>query len=165
MAKKTNKNKALTVNSSINDLSNRLLIETDLEEFNKIKNLFDLNLKKKEIVRLGKLSELQELTINEMSNRLINRSDCFNNQDLLNYFKTIEDAISRGDTSLDNINTTNIQITQNQINMTPEDTLDRQSKQKVLEAVKAILNKANSIDTSNAVEVDYTLQEKTEDNE
>ncbi len=165
MAKKTNKNKALTVNSSINDLSNRLLIETDLEEFNKIKNLFDLNLKKKEIVRLGKLSELQELTINEMSNRLINRSDCFNNQDLLNYFKTIEDAISRGDTSLDNINTTNIQITQNQINMTSEDTLDRQSKQKVLEAVKAILNKANSIDTSNAVEVDYTLQEKTEDNE
>lgn len=155
MAKKTNKNKVLTVNSSINDLSNRLLIETDLEEFNRIKTLFDLNLKKKEIIRLGKLSELQELTINEMSNRLINKSDNFNNEDLLKYFKFIEEALSKGNTSLEDINTTTIQVTQNQVNINTEDTLDRESKQRVLEAVKSILNKANISTSQKVVDVDF----------
>ena len=144
----SDENKLVPINleTPIEELSDRILNETDIEQFDKMKNLFDLNMKKKEIIRLNKLNDLQDLTVEEMSNRLQKRSGEFSNQDLLGYFKTIQDSISKSDTSLDGIDVASIKVIQNQlnINMNNEDGLSRESKNKVIEAIRSILDKSTS---------------------
>lgn len=144
----SDENKLVPINleTPIEELSDRILNETDIEQFDKMKNLFDLNMKKKEIIRLNKLSDLQDLTVEEMSNRLQKRSGEFSNQDLLGYFKTIQESISKSDTSLDGIDVASIKVIQNQlnINMNNEDGLSRESKNKVIEAIRSILDKSTS---------------------
>lgn len=144
----SDENKLVPINleTPIEELSDRILNETDIEQFDKMKNLFDLNMKKKEIIRLNKLNDLQDLTVEEMSNRLQKRSGEFSNQDLLGYFKTIQDSISRSDTSLDGIDVASIKVIQNQlnINMNNEDGLSRESKNKVIEAIRSILDRSTS---------------------
>ena len=135
------------VDTPIDVLNERILNETDMEQFDKIKSIFDLNIKKKEILRLGKLSDLQDLTIEEMSNRLKKRSGEFSNQDLIGYFKTIQDTINKSDTSLDNLDVASIKVVQNQvnINMNHEDELNRDEKNRVIEAIRSILNKSAEV--------------------
>lgn len=144
----SDENKLVSINleTPIEELSDRILNETDIEQFDKMKNLFDLNMKKKEIIRLNKLNDLQDLTVEEMSNRLQKRSGEFSNQDLLGYFKTIQESISKSDTSLDGIDVASIKVIQNQlnINMNNEDSLSRESKNKVIEAIRSILDKSTS---------------------
>lgn len=144
----SDENKLVPINleTPIEELSDRILNETDIEQFDKMKNLFDLNMKKKEIIRLNKLNDLQDLTVEEMSNRLQKRSGEFSNQDLLGYFKTIQESISKSDTSLDGIDVASIKVIQNQlnINMNNEDSLSRESKNKVIEAIRSILDKSTS---------------------
>ena len=144
----TEENKLVPINleTPIEELSDRILSETDIEQFDKMKNLFDLNMKKKEIIRLNKLNDLQDLTVEEMSKRLQKRSGEFSNQDLLGYFKTIQESISKSDTSLDGIDVASIKVIQNQlnINMNNEDGLSRESKNKVIEAIRSILDKSTS---------------------
>lgn len=150
----------ITLETPMDELNDRILNETDIEQLDKIKNIFDLNIKKKEILRLSRLSDLQDLTVEEMSNRLQKRSGEFSNQDLIGYFKTIQDTISRSDTSLDNVDTASIKVIQNQlnINVNDENQLSRESKAKVVEAIRSILNK-----TENVIDVETTHSEVDDD--
>lgn len=135
----------VSLDTPIEELNERILNETDIEQFDKIKSIFDLNIKKKEIVRLSKLSDLQDLTIEEMSNRLKKKSGEFSNQDLIGYFKTIQETINKSDTSLDNLDVASIKVVQNQLNINLndcEDELDREGKNRVIEAIRSILNKS-----------------------
>lgn len=150
----------ITLETPMDELNDRILNETDIEQLDKIKNIFDLNIKKKEILRLSRLSDLQDLTVEEMSNRLQKRSGEFSNQDLIGYFKTIQDTINRSDTSLDNVDTASIKVIQNQlnINVNDENQLSRESKAKVVEAIRSILNK-----TENVIDVKTTHSEVDDD--
>ena len=147
-------NKLLSLTTPTEELTNRILSEEDIDEFNKIKNLFDLNMKKKESLRLNKLNDLQDLTVNEMSERLSKKSGEFSNQDLLGYFKTIQDTIGKSNTSMDDVDMSSIRVIQNQlnININKDNQLPRESKQKVIEVINSILSKAESLD--NVIDVE-----------
>lgn len=147
--------KPVSLETPMDELTDRILNETDIEQLDKIKSIFDLNIKKKEILRVNKLNELQDLTVEEMSNRLQKRSGEFSNQDLLGYFKTIQETISKSDTSLDSVDTAAIKVIQNQlnINVNSEPELNRESKEKVLEAIRAILNKPIISEESNIEDI------------
>lgn len=149
----------VSLETPMDELNDRILNETDIEQLDKIKNLFDLNIKKKEILRLSRLSDLQDLTVEEMSNRLQNRSGEFSNQDLIGYFKTIQDTISRSDTSLDSVDTASIKVIQNQlnINVNDENRLSRESKTKVIDAIRSILNK-----TENVIDIDSEVDDDSD---
>lgn len=151
----------ISLDTPIDELNERILKETDMEQFDKIKSIFDLNIKKKEILRLSKLSDLQDLTIEEMSNRLRKRSGEFSNQDLIGYFKTVQDTINKSDTSLDNLDVASIKVVQNQVNIhmnNNEDELNRDEKNRVIEAIRSILNKSTDIaeeqEVSEIIDVD-----------
>lgn len=150
----------VSLDTPIEELNERILKETDIEQFDKIKSIFDLNIKKKEIVRLSKLSDLQDLTIEEMSNRLKKKSGEFSNQDLIGYFKTIQETISKSDTSLDNLDVASIKVVQNQlnINVNNEDDLDRESKNRVIEAIRSILNKSADV-VNNTIDAEITSED------
>ena len=118
-----------------------LINETDPTKLRQLIDIFNLNIRKKDIIRATKLSALQDRVVNEMSERIINHSDNFSNKDLLDYFKTIQDTQNKTDTSIDNVNIPipTIQINHNEVNMNSEPVLSRESKNKVSQTVQKIL--------------------------
>lgn len=118
-----------------------LINETDPIKLRQLIDIFNLNIRKKDIIRATKLSTLQDKVVNEMSERIINHSDNFSNKDLLDYFKTIQDTQNKTDTSIDNVNIPipTIQINHNEVNMNSDSVLSRESKNKVSQTVQKIL--------------------------
>ena len=118
-----------------------LINETDPTKLRQLIDIFNLNIRKKDIIRATKLSTLQDKVVNEMSERIINHSDNFSNKDLLDYFKTIQDTQNKTDTSIDNVNIPipTIQINHNEVNMNSDSVLSRESKNKVSQTVQKIL--------------------------
>lgn len=122
------------------ELSKALLKAETEEELKQITSLFNLNLKKKSIIRASKLSELQDSITAEMSARIENRADEFSNTDLLNYMKTIQDIIGKTDANIETI-TPAVLIQENHIHA--EDgaspSLSRASKDKIRSAIEELL--------------------------
>lgn len=142
MSRKKEVNKELTLNTPVKDLEKKLLQENNIDNMKNIVELFNLNIKKKDIIRVNRLNDLQDKITNQIEERLDKHADEFSNGDLINYFKTLQDTINKADVSTDNIKAPTIQINQ-QINVNNSE-LDIESKRKVADAVTAILKKLDN---------------------
>ena len=120
------------------DIEQLILSETDLDNLNDIINLFNISLRKRDLVRNSKLSETQDKIVEQISNRVAEQPDDFSNDDLLKYYKTIQDSLVKSNTSLDDIKTPTIQLNQ-QININ-NDEFDRESRMRIIDTVNKILN-------------------------
>ena len=111
-------------------------------------------LKKKDLLRSSKLSEAQDKVVNQIISRVTERPDNFSNDDLIKYYKTIQDSLIKTDTSLENINIPTIQLNQ-QINIAKDSEFDRESRKKILNTVNKILDaaKTNSQELSEVLEL------------
>lgn len=139
----------VSLGASQEELEQRLLTETDINQLKDIINIFNLNIQRKNIIRTSKLSDLQDKVFTQMSERLDNEAADFSNQDLLNYFKTIQDTISKNDTTLDKVDIPAIQIQQNQLNVNLNgEELNRESRAKVLDVIQSIIGLENTVDTT-----------------
>ena len=143
----------LSLVSSKEELEERLLTEEDPDNLQNIVDLFNLNIRKKDIIRASKLNELQDKTVEQMANRLENKADEFSNKDLLDYFKIIQDTITKSGTSPE---VPQIQINQQQIKI-EDNTLSRESRARVADAIQAILNGTG--DKEQPIDVDYMKEE------
>lgn len=134
-------NDLVQMNLSQEELSQKLLEETDISSIKNIIELFNLNIKKKDVIRTSKLNELQDKVYDQMDKRLTQKADEFSNKDLIEYFKTIQDSINKADMSLNSVDVPAIQIihNHNQLNITENNTLDSDSRKRVSEAVQKIL--------------------------
>ena len=95
-----------------------------------------------------KFNGLLDTVSDQMLERFQKRADEFSNNDLLNYMQVVQSAIDRTQKSLDLISETPaIQLnTQNNLNINVIDGgLDRDSKERVSDAVKAILERIKSM--------------------
>lgn len=140
----------IPINLSNEELEQKLIEETDIDNMKNIINLFNLNIKKKDIVRTAKLNDLQDKVFDQMDKRLTHKADEFSNTDLINYYKTIQESINKADTTLDKVDTPSIQIVQNQLNIhqNDESVIDRDSRQKVINLVNKFMNLAQqTVDT------------------
>ena len=159
----TDKN-LLPINLSNEELEQRLIDETDIDNMKNIINLFNLNIKKKDIVRTAKLNDLQDKVYDQMNKRLTHKADEFSNADLLSYYKTIQESINKSDTTLDKVDTPAIQIVQNHLNINQEnDELSRESKKKVIDLVQKLMNAYNQPQTvpNNVVSNDDEYEQLT----
>ena len=82
-------NDKLSLSTPINDLEKQLKEAQDGDSLQKVVDLFNLNIKKKDIIRAGQLSELQDKISQQMADRVNNHAGEFSNKDLLDYFKVI----------------------------------------------------------------------------
>lgn len=133
------------------DLELQLLQEQDPDKIKEIINIFNLDLKKKEAIRINKLNGLQDKVFDQMNQRLSNKADCFSNSDLIDYYKTIQDSISKVDSNLDNVKIPQIQFNQ-QINVNSNTPFNRESRQKITDAVLSIFKNIEDVSESNEVE-------------
>lgn len=134
-----------TLKSDSEELEIRLLEEDNVDNIKAIIDLFNINIKKKNIIRTSKLNELQDKVYNQIDERITNSANTFSNKDLLEYFKVMQDTINKSDIDSDNVIAPNIQINQNNLNIGVGTELTRESRQKITDAIKNILNK-NTID-------------------
>lgn len=138
-----NKESLITLDTPLEDIEKRILEENDVDKLKNVIDIFNLNIQKKNIIRNSKLVELQDLITAQMQERVAQKADEFSNQDLITYFKTVQETLNKSDNSLDSVNIPAIKVVQNQLNINVQkDALPRESKEKVLEVVGAILRKA-----------------------
>jgi hypothetical protein len=152
------------------ELLNQIIAETDVTKAKDLTHLFNLNQNKKTMIRINKLNELLDVIAGQTMVRFASRPDEISNQELLQGLKVVQDIIERGQKQIvGNGETPLIQINQqnNEVNLGgAEGTLSKESRDKVKNAVMAILA---GINTSPAPTTDPIIVEaevvSTEDEE
>lgn len=140
-----------------NDLTDQIIAATDTNALNDLTKLFELNRRKKDIVRANKLSNLLTMIDDEIVNRMATTPDLIKDQDLVKYMQSAQEAISVGEQA-------GTQITQININQGPNISLDtsnslnRDSRKKVLDAVNEILKGINN--ETDALDVEVIKKEE-----
>lgn len=147
-------NTDLKLTTPIEKLEKDILKEDNIDSLNDLVDIFNVNLRKKDIIRNNKLSEVQDKVVDQMTERVTKKADEFSNADLLNYHKVIQDTISKTNSTLDGIKTPNIHI--EQINLNEEDKFDSASRKRILSAVNAILKSTQETteESSDVIDVD-----------
>lgn len=140
----------LSLTSASDDMLDSIMKEEDLDNLKDIIKLFNLNMKKRDILRSSKLSEVQDKVVEQIAARVEDRPDNFSNDDLLKYYKTIQDTIAKTDTSLDRLETPTIQVNQ-QINVGTE--FNTESRKRILDTVNQILKSSQEVLEVEAKEV------------
>lgn len=128
-----------------NGLDNKLLQATSESEINEIVQLFNLNMKKKDVIRANKLSDLQDKIAEQISARIDKHAGEFSNKDLLDYLNAIQNILSKQNFD-ESIQVPQIAVQNNTVNVNIEDSLSRESRQRIQEAIKSILNSQSTID-------------------
>lgn len=159
--------KCNALDESTKRLAGEIIEEENIDKIKDLTVLFNLNMSKKNVTRLMKLNDLLDSVSDQMAKRLENRSDEFSNNDLITYMKVIQDSMDKSSKSLNQVDETpaiSINNTKNEVNIAITDgvTLDRNSKERVLDAVKAYLSRVKSESNDNII---YTYDKNEQDGE
>lgn len=142
-----------TLKTPEEELEIQLLEEDNIDNIKAIIDLFNVNIKKKNIIRTSKLNELQDKVYEQIDRRITLNADTFSNKDLLDYFKVMQETITKSDIDSEQFTIPSIQVNQNNVSITMGTELNRESRQKITEAIKNIMENRNVID-SEAHEID-----------
>lgn len=138
--KKMNGSELLDARSE--EIVNSIINETDTEKLKNLISVFNSNQSKKDIVRNNVFSLLLDKISMQMLERFEKNPNAFSNKDLIDYLNAIKSArSSRIDTE-----TIDVPAIQNntQINVTMVDGLNRESKERVVDTVQAILKRLST---------------------
>ena len=136
------------VREQSSDIANQIVQESDAEEIKKLTTMFNLLQQKKNVLRILKFNGLLDTIGDQMEKRFEKRSDEFSNADLLNYMQALQTALDKSSTQLKQIDDIPaIQFNQqNNINVSVVDELDRESRERVAEVIKSIMQGAQKED-------------------
>lgn len=141
-----------SLKSTQEELEQSLLEEDNIDNIKSIIDIFNVNIKKKDIIRASKLNELQDKIYEQINERLVTNANDFSNRDLLDYFRTIQETINKSEINSDDVVTPKIQLNQNNLNINMGPTLNRDSRQNVLDAVKKILENQVELEDKNIID-------------
>jgi hypothetical protein len=129
------------------ELINQLIAEQDIERTKDLTHLFNINQNKKTMIRIDKLSGLQDDLVDQFVRRIAERPDEISNKELMDGIKIVQDIIERGQKQVEGVQQTPlIQFNQqnNSVNIgdgTPQ--LSKESRDKVKNAVLSLLSGLN----------------------
>jgi hypothetical protein len=126
------------------NLINQIIAESDIERTKDLTHLFNINQNKKTMIRIDKLSGLQDNLVDQFVKRIAERPDEISNKELMDGLKVVQDIIERGQKQVEGVDQTPlIQINQqtNSVNIGDNTAnLNRESREKVKNAVLSLLN-------------------------
>lgn len=153
-------------------LINQIIAESDIEKTKDLTHLFNINQNKKTMVRIDKLSGLQDHLVDQFAKRIAERPDEISNKELMDGIRIVQDIIERGQKQVEEVEQTPlIQFNQqnNSVNIGDDSTkLSKESRDRVKNAVLSLLsglNKPVPVDTSveDPIATDLTETEDTGD--
>lgn len=142
------------IDSKNKDIAQKILDAEDLDELKDLTTLFNVNNQKRNALRILKMNNLLDDVTDNIIQRFEKNPHNFSNDDLLKYLQVTENAIDRATKNLNMVEETPaIQMMQNnQVNININDGLDRESRLRVTDTVKQILNKLSTMtDSDNSV--------------
>ncbi len=134
---------AATLAKEGNDLTSQIVATNDTNKLNDLTKQFELNRRKKDIVRANKLSNLLTMIDDEIVDRMATTPELIKDQDLVKYMQSAQEAISVGEQAGTQITQININQGTN-ISLDAGTTLNRDSRKKVLDTVNEILRGLNN---------------------
>lgn len=137
-----------------NDLTMMIAGETDPNKLDDLTQLFNMNRKKREMVRVNRLSNLLELVDDEIMNRFTAYPDSFDHDQLLNYMRATTNAINNTTQSINQAPTIQINNTSTEVNFNSGMNLDRSSRERVMAAVSEILGSLQNNNGDDIIDVD-----------
>ena len=132
------------VDQETNEIAQKILNEDNIDNLKNLTALFNLNQAKKNVIRVLKLSGLHDSVTNNIIERFEKHPGEFSNDELIKYLSVIESSIEKAQKSLGMVETApTIQFNQqNNVNIVVGDDgveLDRESRQRVMDAINQIL--------------------------
>lgn len=144
------------LDNSTKELAQQVIDEQDLDKTKELLNLFNLNMAKKNVLRIMKLNNLLDMISDNAIERFEKRSDEFSNKDILDFMQVTQVAIERAQKNLNLVDETPAIVINNQTNQVNIGTeeLSRESKTKIASAIQSILSKYENItpETVNNIE-------------
>ncbi len=120
------------------EIANDIINEEDVEKVKDLTNKFNLEQAKKNTIWVLKLNELYSKVIDSMTQRFDERPGEFSNSDLIGYMTTIQTAIEKLNKSLVLIDEAPV-IQVNQLNIGTDTLLNKESRDKIFDAVRRVL--------------------------
>lgn len=152
------------LDNSTADIAQKIIAEDNIENVKNLTHLFNLNQSKKNVLRVLKLNNLLDKVQDQMIERFEKKPGEFSNADLLNYMQVAQSAIDRANKSLNLVDETpSITMNQVNVNISEDPVLNRESREKVTEAIAAIMKKLNmkeEPETEVVIEQDTLLKEE-----
>ena len=165
------KNDLQTTSNSLDEknekLAQKILNANTLDETKDLTALFNLNIQKRNVLRVLKMSNLLDKVTEQIIERFEKAPNNFTNEDLLKYMQVTENAIDRANKNLNQIEETPaIQLMQNnQVNINIDNSsIDRESRIRITETVQKILNNLQQAPQENNV-IEVIPQEIQSQNE
>lgn len=125
-------------------LINQIIAESDIEKTKDLTHLFNINQNKKTMIRIDKLSGLQDHLVDQFAKRIAERPDEISNKELMDGIRIVQDIIERGQKQVEGVNQTPlIQFNQqnNSVNLGDGSTqLNKESRDRVKNAVLDLLS-------------------------
>lgn len=149
----------IDLNKDTEKLVQEVVSATDMGQLKDLTNLFNINIAKKSALRIMKLSSLLENVEDEVINRIEREPDAIKDKDLIGYMNALQGAIEKSTKLMNGVDTTapviNIKQDDNSVNISvnSQEPLSRDSKQTVIDTVKAILN-LSSLQEEDVIEVE-----------
>ena len=128
------------------DIVDDIINEEDPDKLKNLISLFNVAQTKKSIVRASKYSDILDNISNEMLSRFDNNPSMFSNKDLLEWVDTLQKTLEKTGKETSDVSsiTTPLIIQQNNVNIETTPKLSQESKEKVLDVIKSILQKSNN---------------------
>lgn len=126
------------LNLEATEITNQIISEKDPSKIDDLTQLFLLNKKKKDLVRINKLSNLIDVIDDEVIARFEEEPESFDNDQLIKYMSSTQQIVN---STLQGINNTPAILINNQKNEIHinDSGLNRESRAKVLEVIDNIL--------------------------
>lgn len=125
-------------------LIGELTSEKDKQKMQAIEQQFNDIQRKKQLARISKLSDVQDMLTDQFYQRISQRPDEISNKEMLDGMKVVQDLMEKNQKHAENIEEIPqlIQINQTEVNV--GNNLNRDSRERVKNAVQALLGSINN---------------------
>ena len=149
------------------EVVNGIVNAKDLDELKSFTDKFSLNMAKKNAVRVAKLQNLLDAVNDNAIDRFTNHPDEFSNKEVLDYMRVVQEQITASTKEIQSIGETPMLTINNQKNEVTvnvnSDSLTRESKTKVLDAVNALLKQVTLPQVESDEETLYNISDELDE--
>lgn len=133
------------------EILSELVQANDMEKIKDLTHLFNAHQAKRNALRINALNDVQDALVQQMADRLKKTPDNFNNTDIANWMKTVQQVMDTSQKTVEQVDTipaiTYQQTNNTQVNVSVVDSLSRESRTRITDAIQKILqNVQNSTD-------------------
>ena len=141
----------IPLNENEQDIINNIIEATDQKELQAQFDAFNINQSKKNALRIIKLNSLLDKVEDQAIERFNKRPDQISNKELLDYMQVVATQIDRSQKVIDTLKEKpmiKVANQKNEVNINIGNELDRDSKERVVDAIQALLKQVRTNDNS-----------------